>query len=613
MLTKQRLVMRAAGLSIWLLVPAILVGLIVSALYIAAAICNALLFTELLGARYMPKMVGLIAAIVVLLLVRPLFEVCGQLLQNRAGLVVKSKLRQALLAELEARGPMRAGLGRSGQIQSVLSDGVEAIEPYFIKYFTQLAVTVVTAVVLTCVIATISPLIAGILLACGVAIIAIPRLWDKALASRGRSHWIAYENLNADFVDAMMGMSTLKSFGAAQNHGQKLERQSRQLLSSTMGQLRLSLGETGLSGMMKVLGPALGLVVAFALIRAGSMPLYSLFLITLLSIELFRPFTALSSCWHEAFFGISALPAMSALFERTAYAPVGAESATVSAKTAVSAKTTGLTRAGESAAPPAAMRRSQIGDLPQSSTVAFINASYTYLGATEPALKEVNFAAFAGQTTALVGLSGSGKSTALGLLMGFDRPSSGTVMIGGILAANLDIAQIVTLVPQDPIIFPGTVRSILAEANPHADAADMMKALTLACATNLHRENSATLAEDSVLDLNITENARNLSGGQKQRLAIARALIRQCPLLVLDESTSALDTQTETLVLSNIRQAYPDLTLIFVTHRIDTAAQADQVVVMGSGQVLCAGEPRLLAQGNNAWAELIAAQLGVQQ
>lgn len=612
MLTKQRLVMRAAGLSIWLLVPAILVGLIVSALYIAAAICNALLFTELLGARYMPKVVGLIAAIVVLLLVRPLFEVCGQLLQNKAGLVVKSKLRQALLAELEARGPMRAGLGRSGQIQSVLSDGVEAIEPYFIKYFTQLAVTVTTAIVLTFVIATISPLIAGILLACGVAIIAIPRLWDKALASRGRSHWIAYENLNADFVDAMMGMSTLKSFGAAQNHGQKLERQSRQLLSSTMGQLRLSLGETGLSGMMKVLGPALGLVVAFALIRAGSMPLYSLFLITLLSIELFRPFTALSSCWHEAFFGISALPAMSALFERTACASAGAESARAES-VAVLAKTTNPARAGESAAPPVAMRRSQIGDLPQSSTVAFINVSYTYLGATEPALKEVNFAAFAGQTTALVGLSGSGKSTALGLLMGFDRPSSGTVMIGGILAANLDIAQTVTLVPQDPIIFPGTVRSILAEANPHADAADMMKALTLACATNLHRENSATLTEDSVLDLNITENARNLSGGQKQRLAIARALIRQCPLLVLDESTSALDTQTETLVLSNIRQAYPDLTLIFVTHRIDTAAQADQVVVMGSGQVLCAGEPRLLAKGNNAWAELIAAQLGVQQ
>lgn len=607
MLTKQRLVMRAAGLSIWLLVPAILVGLIVSALYITAAICNALLFTELLGARYMPKVVGLIVAIVVLLLVRPLFEVCGQLLQNRAGLVVKSKLRQALLAELEARGPMRAGLGRSGQIQSVLSDGVEAIEPYFIKYFTQLAVTVVTAVVLTFVIATISPLIAGILLVCGVAIIAIPRLWDKALASRGRSHWIAYENLNADFVDAMMGMSTLKSFGAAQNHGQKLERQSRQLLSSTMGQLRLSLGETGLSGMMKVLGPALGLVVAFALIRAGSMPLYSLFLITLLSIELFRPFTALSSCWHEAFFGISALPAMSALFERTACAPAGAESA------AVLDKMTNPARAEESAAPPTAVQRSQIENLPQSSTVAFINASYTYLGATEPALKKVNFAAFAGKTTALVGLSGSGKSTALGLLMGFDRPSSGTVMIGGILAANLDIAQTVTLVPQDPIIFPGTIRSILAEANPHADAADMMKVLTLTCATNLHRENSATLAEDSVLDLNITENARNLSGGQKQRLAIARALIRQCPLLVLDESTSALDTQTETLVLSNIRQAYPDLTLIFVTHRIDTAAQADQVVVMGGGQVLCAGEPRLLAKGNNAWAELIAAQLGVQQ
>ena len=113
-----------------------------------------------------------------------------------------------------------------------------------------------------------------------------------------------------------------------------------------------------------------------------------------------------------------------------------------------------------------------------------------------------------------------------------------------------------------------------------------------------------------MLDLVIEEHAHNLSGGQKQRLAIGRALIRQCPLLILDESTSALDTQTETTVLSNIRHAYPDLTLILVTHRTDVAAQTDHVVVMGDGRVLCAGAPRILAGEDNAWSQLIDAQLG---
>lgn len=577
MFMKQRLVMRAAGVSVRLLAPSILAGVLVSGLFIATAVCNAILFNELLTTRYMPTVMGLIVAIVILLLVRPLVDVGGRLLQNRAGLVVKSRLRQALLGQLDARGPMRAGLGRSGQIQSVVTDGVEAVEPYFVKYFTQLAVTVITATGLTIAIGTISPLIAGVLLVCGLAIIAIPRLWDKALADRGQSHWISYEDLNADFVDAMMGMATLKSFGAAQTHGEKLAKQSRQLLSTTMGQLRLSLGETGLSSMMKVLGPALGLVIAISLIRAEDMPLSHLFIITLLSIELFRPFSALSTCWHEAFFGISALPAMSELFNQE----------DVHNKPSVVA-----------------------GHRQDGTGVSFIDTSYTYLGATEPALSNVTFDAPPGKTTALVGLSGAGKSTALGLLMGFDHPNSGTITVGGVQADQLDIAQVATLVPQDPIIFPGTIRSILAEANPKADDKAMMNALTLACANDLHQGVSGQAGDDSVLDLVIEEHAHNLSGGQKQRLAIGRALIRQCPLLILDESTSALDTQTETTVLSNIRHAYPDLTLILVTHRTDVAAQTDHVVVMGDGRVLCAGAPRILAGEDNAWSQLIDAQLG---
>ena len=118
------------------------------------------------------------------------------------------------------------------------------------------------------------------------------------------------------------------------------------------------------------------------------------------------------------------------------------------------------------------------------------------------------------------------------------------------------------------------------------------------------------IKEEIGLDLKIEEHASNLSGGQKQRLAIARALVRKCPLLVLDESTSGLDTQTETTVLANIRRAYPNLTLLLVTHRIDAAEQTDPVVVMGHGKVLCSGNPCTLSQEDNAWSRLISAQIG---
>ncbi|AIE82272.1 ABC transporter ATP-binding protein/permease [Actinotignum schaalii] len=591
MFTQQRRVMTAGGLTIWLLIPPILIGLVVSGLYVTTAALNAALFTELLGQRRYSTIVPLVAVIAVLLIVRPLMDVCGQLVQNRAGLVVKTNLRRSLLQEIDRQGPMRVGLGRSGNIQSVITDGVEAIEPYFIKYFTQLAVTVVTALALTTALAQISIWIALVLLVCGIAVVAIPRLWDKALAERGQSHWIAYETLNADFIDAMMGMPTLKSFGAADSYGDKLNRQSRQLLTSTLGQLRLSLGETGLSGMMKVLGPALALIIAIVQVRAGNMELGQLFLVTLLSVEMFRPFNQLSSCWHESFFGISALPSMNEIFTRIPF------------------DSTEQVRASSN--------QSANPDL----GISFEEVTYAYLGTDEPAIEKMSFHIEAGKTTSIVGLSGSGKSTALGLLIGYDQPMSGRISVFGLSPANADVTQLVTLVPQEPIIFPGTVREILRNANPAATDAQMMQALAIARADTLHMEFDddaeakqrvkQEVAAESVLDVQVFEHAKNLSGGQKQRLAIARALIRGTEILVLDESTSALDTYTEHQLITELRSAYPELTLVLVTHRIDTAAKSDQVIVLADHHVSCAGAPKELEQDpQSTWAKLVAAQRG---
>lgn len=581
MFTQQLKAIRASGLNVWILIPSILSGLLVSACYIGAAAVSAAIFSELLGARDLTTLTILIGVVIVLLVVRPLIEVGGNLLQNRVGLVVKTRLRLALLKELDRQGPMRVGLGRAGTVQSAITDGVEAIEPYFVKYFTQLVVTAVTALSLTIWIAKVSPLVAVVLLICAILVIAIPRLWDKALAERGQTHWIAYEDLNADFIDSMMGMTTLKSFGAANSYGAQLATQSKQLLKSTLGQLRLSLGESGLSSMMKVLGPAIGLLVAITQVRTGVISLESLFFITLLSVEMFRPFAQLSIFWHEAFFGVSALWSINEILS-------------------------------DCKDPAKGNAHAQAVTLDCNSKILFEDVSYVYPGGGEPALVKASLEVPAGLTTAIVGLSGSGKSTALGLLMGFDTPQSGQVLISGVSPTALDIAKSVTLVPQDPIIFPGTIREILHAANPGASDEEMMGVLRLAEAVNLHTEIKVGEGDKAVLDVMIFEHSKNLSGGQKQRLAIARALIRNAPILVLDESTSALDTDTEHRMLANIREAKLELTLLLVTHRIDTARKADRVVVMADATVACFGDPNELANDDGStWAELVKTQLGV--
>ena len=576
MLLQHQSVVRAAGVGVRLLGFPVLAGLGSSALLILAAWINAALFNELLGQRRPGELAWLAGALGVVLVLRPLVEFLGEIAQNRSGLVVKRNLRRALLAKFEELGPMRSGAGRSGALHSVLTDGIEAVEPYFVKYLSQLVVTVAVALAITVMIGMHSALIAGILLVCGIAVVAIPRIWDRVLAERGREHWDAYENMNSDFIDAMLGMTTLKSFGAAGYYGRQLETQSTRLLDSTLGQLRLSLGETGLSGAMKVLGPAVALVLGIGQIRGGSLTLGSLFLVILLSIELFRPFTALSGLWHESFYGISAASQMSALFRLASGDP---------------------RPSGEGWGRPPA------GD------IEFDNVVYSYPEAGQPALDGASFRIPAGAVTAIVGLSGSGKSTALGLLMGFDRPAEGRIHVGGVDPATIPVERLITLVPQDPLLFPGTVREILAEASPGAGEAQMLATLGTVQAQELRTFETGDM--NGILDVKVLERGTNLSGGQKQRLAIARALIRETPVLILDESTSALDSRTEQRLLAGIREKHPGLTLILVTHRIDAASSADHVIVMEHGRVTCQGSPgELLAEPGSPWAGLVTMQTG---
>ena len=561
---RQRAVFEAAGVSPAVLIPPVLAGMAASALLVGSALVNSTIFSELLGARDPYALTRSIALLALLLVLIPLLGLLRAHIANRLGLLLKVNLRRRILADIDERGPMRLSSSRAGALESLMVDGVEAIEPYFGSYLPQIAVTALTAGPLCLWIGTVSPLIGIVLFLCAVAAFLVPRLWDRALAEEGQAHWGAYEDLNSDFVDAMMGMTTLKSFGASRTYGRRLAERSKELLRTTLSQLRISLGETGASAAVMVLGPAIALLIASYEVHRGAYGVDRLFFITLLSIEVFRPLRDLANAFHAGYFGLSAATQIHELLRG---------------------------RTPDRVAPE---RRALPEGRP--ADIEAREVSYTYEGAQAPALSGACLRIPQGSFLAVIGGSGSGKSTFIGMILGLDSPEAGTITIGGEPATSVDIPSVISLVPQSPVIFPGSVEEILAAAAPGATREEMLEALTLARAYGLHENRApATAGADAALpddlSLRVEEAGANLSGGQRQRLAIARALVRRPRILILDESTSALDSDTEARILSGLREALPDMTLVLVTHRMEVAAGADEAVRLSAGRIVSSGRP----------------------
>ncbi|MFE0209060.1 ABC transporter ATP-binding protein [Streptomyces sp. NPDC058985] len=227
--------------------------------------------------------------------------------------------------------------------------------------------------------------------------------------------------------------------------------------------------------------------------------------------------------------------------------------------------------------------------------VTFEGVAHFYEGDGRPAVEDFTLAVEPGETVALVGASGAGKSTVLNLVIGFLRPTSGRLLLDGTDMSTLDLRtyrRFVSVVPQESILFDGTIRDNVAYGMDDADEESVRRAL---------RDANALEFVDRLprgLDTRVGEHGARLSGGQRQRLAIARALIRDPRVLILDEATSALDTRSEALVQEALARLLRGRTTFVVAHRLSTVRGADRIVVMGEGRIQEAGtHEELLARG----------------
>ncbi|MCC7370036.1 MAG: thiol reductant ABC exporter subunit CydC [Chloroflexi bacterium] len=558
----------------WRIVVAALIGLAGMPLNLGRLALSGLALAAIIRGEPMNQILPTVALIALLVVGRGLVQLWKEDVANRTGAAMKVRLRTNLYEHVLALGPGRIDQQRSGGVALSLVDGVEALETFFGQYLPQLLVAALTPLIVFLFMLWLDLPTALIFLAFAVFTLVVPSLFHRLNAASALSRRDAYAALGNDFVDGVQGLPTLKAFGQSRAHGDLLADRARHLYRSTMFVLAANIVTSGVTVLGISAGAAAALAWGAIRVQQGTLELSVLLVVLMLGVEVFRPLRELVALYHR---GMVAMSASTAIFEVFDARP-------------------------DIVDPPAGPG---VGHADLTPTVAFEGVRFRYPTRRGEALADLSFRLAAGKTLGIVGPSGAGKSTLVWLLLRFYDPESGRITIGGRDIREMplaDLRRMVAVVTQDTYLFYGTVADNLKIARPDASPAELEAA---ARAANAH---DFILALPQGYDTVVGERGARLSGGQRQRLAIARALLKDAPILVLDEALSSVDAENEAVIQQALDRLQQGRTTLVIAHRLSSVVNADEIVVLREGQVVETGRhPGLLAAGG-VYASLMAAQ-----
>jgi len=489
---------------------------------------------------------------------------------------VKADLRERLYEHLMRLGPAYSEGERTGELVSTITEGTERLDAYFARYLPQVALSAFVPLVVAVYIFP-TDWASAVLLLITVPVIPILMVLVGSYAEEHiQGQWTALSRMSAQLLDSMQGLPTLKLFGRAAAERGRVERLSEGFRLRTLKVLRYAF----LSGLVLefMTALAIGLVAVTLGVRLvnGSVGFEEAFVVLLLAPEFYRPLRELGAHRHA---GMEGKAAAERLFDVLDTPPP-------------------VTSAGEGSLPNAA---------PPS--LALRGVTYSYPGSPEAALDGLDLEIPAGETTALVGPSGAGKSTVVDLLLRFREPEAGEVLADGASLAALSPEawrERVALVPQRPHLFHGSVLDNVRLARPDAASEEVERASALA--------GVAELAERLPLgyDTPVGEEGALLSAGEARRVAIARAFLKDAPVLVLDEPTASLDPESERWISSALSELARGRTVLVVAHRMGTVRRADRVVFLDGGRVAESGDHDSLAAADGRYARFLKAYGGAR-
>ena len=547
-------------------VAVMMVGLLAN-LSITAGICTAIyLLTQQAepGAYLMPALLAAAGIIVRYAASR----VSGNL-KDILGRKAKKDLREKTYDKIVRLGVRSTdGMSIAGLTQ-VAMEGIEQLDLYYSSYIPQFFYAMLAPMVLFLVTVWIDWRVALALICCvpliPVSIIAVSKYAKKIFAK----YWGKYTSMGDSFLDSVQGLRELKIFRADAARHEKMNRNAEEFRKITMKVLVMQLASTTIMDMVAYGGAGLG--IAFAVTGAayrGLPPVYALFLI-LVAVEFFLPLRAFGSAFHVAMNGVSAGKKILSLLAQPD--PVW-------------------------------------GDEELSGTeLRLDNVTFSYDG-ERSVLRNVSMKFPAAGMTAIVGESGCGKSTAVGLLTGALRPGSGTVVAGGKPLESLSRESYysrVAVVSCNTYVFNTTVRENFRLAKKDVTDDEIMSALEQVNLADFIRENGG-------LDKAVTEDGANISGGQKQRLALAVNLVADKDIYIFDEATSNIDIESESVIMRNIKVLSGKKSVIVISHRLENVVPSDLIYYMDNGEVRESGTHAALMAQHGGYSALYTAQKALE-
>ncbi|GIV66016.1 MAG: thiol reductant ABC exporter subunit CydD [Chloroflexota bacterium] len=474
---------------------------------------------------------------------------------------IKENLRHTLVNRLLDAGPAFIQHENSGEISNTFLNGVDALDAYYSQYLPQLLIAAITPLTILLIVFPLDWLSGLIFLLTAPLVPFFMVLIGKGSESVTRRQWQSLSRMSAFFLDTLQGLRELKQWNRSEGHAERIAEVAENYRRKTMAVLRITFMSALVLELVATISTAVVAVQVGLRLLYGWMQFEQAFVILLLAPEFYQPLRVLGQRFHAGMSGVSAAHRIFGLLD--------------------------------SLPPSNKTIRQGVPLFERGGIIRFEKVTFQFPAREVATLRDLDFEIRYGETVALVGKSGSGKTTLASLLMGFIQPQKGQIRINHVSLAEVDPCswrQQIAWVGQRPYVMHGTLRDNLLLAAPQAGEAALKKAIQFAQLDEV----IARLPQG--LDTCLGEQEAKLSSGEVQRLALARAFLKNAPIVILDEPTAHLDASLEQALEESILHLCKGRTALLIAHRLPTVMRADRILVFRDG--------RLVEEGNHA--QLIA-------